>query len=144
MPAALAPVSRRSHRLIDRTMARAMQSIDRHTGTNRGWYPGGWAAPEVEWTFLGRDRTLRVRGTVPDEYPELRDQEIAVVSDDVEVTRVPVAGDFTLEVALPEAGDRRARRVRLEAQRWFVPRKAGINDDRRRLAYLLHELDARS
>ena len=65
------------------------------------------------------------------------------MSDGVEVTRVPV-GRVTspLEVELPEAGDRRARRVRLEAQRWFVPRKAGINNDRRRLAYLLHELDA--
>ncbi len=143
MPAALAPVARRSHQLIDRTMARAMRSIDRHTGANRGWYPGGWAAPEVEWSFLGRDRVLSARGTVPGEYPQLHGQEIAVLSDGVEVARVPVGpGDFTLEVELPKAGDRRARRVRLEAQRWFVPRKAGINNDRRRLAYLLHELDA--
>jgi len=139
-------LARRSTLLVDRALRPAYAAVHRRTGVNRGWYPDGWAAPEVEWSFLATDRTLHVRGTVPAEHPELQGQEIAVHSDGVETARVPVGpGDFELDVPLPVGAGtgRHPRRVRLVAQRWFVPRKAGINEDRRRLAYRLHELDAR-
>jgi glycosyltransferase involved in cell wall biosynthesis len=143
LPPALA---RRSNRIVDRALRPAYAAVHRRTGVNRGWYPDGWAAPEVEWSFLASDRTLHVHGTVPAEYAELHGQEIAVHSDGIEVARVPVGpGDFELDVPLPgeERAGRRARHIRLLAQRSFVPRKARINKDRRRLAYRLHDLDAR-
>lgn len=141
LPDAAGPLARRANEWLDNVSRGVSRRILRHIGADHGWFrESGWAAPELVQTIPPEASVLRVRGRVPEEYPQLKGQEITVECDGTTLARVPVTGSFVLELPLGEPTDPTARRVRIVASRWFVPRRAHLNRDRRRLAYYLDEV----
>jgi glycosyltransferase involved in cell wall biosynthesis len=143
MPRALRPATTWAHRMVDIGERAAMQRFHASAGEPIGWYEDRWAAPFVEWT-LPPGQTLRLRGTLPPEYPHLHGMELVVTTNRVEVARErPAPGAFTFDLPMPEDDQRRNVRVRITADKHFVPRKHGIGEDSRRISYLLDELETR-
>jgi hypothetical protein len=84
---------------------------------------------------------IRIRGSLPDISERLRGQSLQISCNGVRLRKFPVPfGDFEEVVPLntPAAGE--LLEITIEAARWFVPSDEGLNDDPRRLAYLLREV----
>ncbi len=115
------------------------------TRATRGWYDDIWAGPTVTRQLVGNGRTLKIRGRVPGAYPRLARQRLkvkcngavvahrTVVADDVE------SGAFSWDLTLPPRDGDHVE-IKIRARRSFVPKRLGLNQDGRRLAFLLDEL----
>jgi GT2 family glycosyltransferase len=117
---------------------RAVEQWIRGKHQFEGWWPDGWAERHARLRLRGPGRFVVLRGTVNTKlFPGLGGQRLevrrgkkplaAVSLDDGEFElRVPVADDDVAEAI-----------VDLKASRSFRPRRMGLNDDNRRLAYEL-------
>jgi hypothetical protein len=66
---------------------------------------------------------------------------LQVSCNGVRLKEFPVAfGDFEEVVALHKSIADELLEITIEAARWFVPSDEGLNDDPRKLAYLLREV----
>jgi len=106
-----------------------------------GWYADSWATKTAHLLVRPGAGRLRLRGNLPEISERLRGQRLAVSCNGMRLREFPLAfGDFEEVVPLsaPAAGE--LLEVTIEASHWFVPRDEGLNDDRRKLAYLLREV----
>jgi hypothetical protein len=103
-----------------------------------GTLPDGWAAPRVRWRTGAQGDTLRITGVLDTVlYPKLRGQRLTVYADDDRVARVDVpSGSFVLTIPLLRTTSDDSI-IELRARKSFVPRRVGINDDGRHLAFQL-------
>ena len=106
-----------------------------------GWYADEWATKTAHFLVRANGDRIRIRGSLPEISERLRGQRLQVSCNGMRVREFPVPfGDFEEEVLLnmPSAGG--LLEITIEAARWFVPSDEGMNDDPRRLAYLLREV----
>ena len=107
---------------------------------NGGWFDDKWAGPNVIRQLDGEGRTLALRGRLPGEYPNLAGQRLKVTCNGTVLARRDLAsGSFSWELPLPTRGDGSVE-VKISARRTFVPKRFGLNEDGRRLAFVLDEL----
>ena len=103
-----------------------------------GWWPDGWAERHARLRLRGPGRVVVLRGTVDTKlFPGLEGQRLEVRRGP---TRLAAASldDGEFELRVPIADDDVAEMiVDLKASRSFRPRRMGLNDDNRRLAYVL-------
>jgi glycosyltransferase involved in cell wall biosynthesis len=105
-----------------------------------GWYADEWATKTAHFLVRANGDRIRVRGSLPDISDRLRGQRLQVSCDGARVAEFAVAfGDFEKVVPLNAAAGELLE-ITIEAARWFVPSDEGLNDDPRRLAYLLREV----
>ena len=106
----------------------------------RGWFDDMWAGPTVTRQLVGSGRTLVVRGHLPGEYPDLTGQRLKVTCDKTVLVRRDLPpGEFAWDLPLPERDHDRVE-IKIVARRSFVPKRFGLNNDTRRLAFVLAEL----
>jgi hypothetical protein len=106
--------------------------------TAQGLYSDGWAAPMLKYMLGSGSGVILLQGSLPDFGSALRDQQLRITCDGVEVARFsPPFGDFqfTFEVTSRLASS--PANFQIEASKWIVPSEAGIAKDPRRLAYML-------
>jgi len=106
-----------------------------------GWYADEWATKRARFLVRPKGDRIRIRGSLPEISERLRGQRLQVSCNGMRLSEFPVPfGDFEEEVLLnmPSAGG--LLEITIEAARWFVPSDEGMNDDPRRLAYLLREV----
>lgn len=114
------------------------QATVRHLRRRSGRYADGWAAPRVEILLRGRTRPGKVviRGRLPEHCPVSGGQRLVVECDGAARARIDLApGSF--EVAVSLAARAQPWHLTIRAAKSFVPRREGIDDDGRRLAYRL-------
>jgi len=128
------PLRRWVNAAIDRVYLRALQQA------TRGWFEDNWAGPTMSRRLGGDGQTLVMRGRVPGEYPDLAGQRLKVTCDGTVIAdRDLESGPFRWDLSLPMVRDESIE-IKISAGRWFVPKRHGLNNDRRRLAILLDEL----
>ncbi len=105
-----------------------------------GWFDDKWAGPTVIRRLVGDGGTLAIRGRVPGEYQDLAGQRLKVTCDGtVLALRDLGSGSFSWDLPLPSHHGN-AIEIKISARRWFVPKRRGLSNDRRQLAFLLDEL----
>jgi len=106
-----------------------------------GWYADEWATQTAHFLVHRNGDRIRIRGSLPQISERLRGQRLQVSCNGVRLKEFPVAfGDFEEVVALHKSIADELLEITIEAARWFVPSDEGLNDDPRRLAYLLREV----
>ena len=126
---------------------RLVESVSWHVATLRsflpipeGHYEDGWAGPRVRWLPEAQGSRLRIAGSIDIEhFPALAGQVITVSVDGTVHERLPLTGgDFTLELAGPFTP---RPVIEMRARKAFVPHHLGLNEDRRRLSYVLTTIE---
>ena len=108
---------------------------------DRGSFADSWATTRVIRNIPQLGRTLVLRGRLPMEHKELVGQRLTVWCDgELLIRREVTGGSFAWELDLPRQLGHGDVQVRIHATRSFVPKRPGLNDDVRRLAYYLDEL----
>jgi glycosyltransferase involved in cell wall biosynthesis len=121
--------------LIDLVYSKAMK---RATG---GWFDDLWAGKTVTRRLSGDGQTLALRGRMPGEYADLVGQRLKVTCNGTVVAdRELTPGSFSWDLPLPTSDPRVDVMVEITARRSFVPKRRGLNNDARRLAFYLDEL----
>jgi glycosyltransferase involved in cell wall biosynthesis len=106
-----------------------------------GWYADGWATKKTHFVLRRSGEEIRIRGSLPPVSEGLRGQRLRISCNGVRLTELAVAfGDFEHVVSLKALAADEMLEVTIEAARSFVPRDEGLNDDPRRLAYLLRDV----
>ncbi len=104
-----------------------------------GWYADEWATTKTRVLLRRNGDGIRIRGSLPHMSERLRGQRLKVFCNGAPVSEFAVSfGDFEEVVPLGTAGE--LLEITIEATRWFVPSDEGLNDDPRKLAYLLREV----
>jgi glycosyltransferase involved in cell wall biosynthesis len=117
------------------------QWLQRHTSTEgAGWFWDDWVTTRARFRLRREGRRLALSGRLPEDFPFLRGQMIEAVVDGHLTHRYPI--DFGhFRVLIPIESVRPFVDLELRSERSFVPYRAGINADRRRLCYLLETLE---
>ena len=106
-----------------------------------GWYADQWATQTAHFLVHRNGDRIRIRGSLPEISQRLRGQRLQVSCNGVHLREFPVAfGDFEEVVPLNTSAAGELLEITIEAARWFVPSDEGLNDDPRKLAYLLREV----
>ncbi len=106
-----------------------------------GWYADDWATTTVRLLLPRTGKHIVIRGSLPEVFASLRGQSLRVRCNGRLIADAPLPpGDFEQVVPLAEPAAGGVVRIDLEASRYFVPQREGLNDDPRRLSYLLREV----
>lgn len=106
----------------------------------RGWFDDMWAGPNVSRRLVGSGQTLAMRGRLPSEYADLAGQRLRVTCNHkLLADRDLASGAFSWDLPLPAHGDDSVE-INIRARRSFVPKRLGLSNDGRRLAFVLDEL----
>jgi hypothetical protein len=122
-------ITRAAHRWIGRILRES-----------QGLFPDGWAGRRLRYMLPPGSGKLRICGNVP-EIKQLEGQAISVRSDGHEVIRQELAfGEFDITTdRLPGRAPSPAD-IEVRAAKVFIPAKAGLGDDNRRLGYQLRHI----
>ena len=105
-----------------------------------GWYWDRWVTTRARFQFHREGRALALCGTLPEVFPVLRGQAIdALVDGRVAVRQSLEFGKF--RILIPVEPGPRLVDVELRSPKFFVPRRRGLNEDRRKLCYLLDSIE---
>jgi len=107
-----------------------------------GFYADGWAGPEVlvRRVELSRWRALMLQGEASVHCIPVK---IRIMADRQLIGELQIAdpGEFSRKIDLPVvAAGRQLPDVHIVAERHFVPKKIGLNNDTRRLSYRIQNL----
>jgi glycosyltransferase involved in cell wall biosynthesis len=129
--------SARVRRRITRTTHRWIARI---VNESQGLFSDGWAGRRLRYMLPPGSGKLRICGYVP-EIKQLEGQAISVLSDGHEVIRRELPfGEFDVTTdRLPGLAALPAN-IEIRAAKVFIPARAGLNDDNRKLAYQLRHI----
>jgi hypothetical protein len=106
-----------------------------------GWFDDGWASTVVVRRVRRRGSTIMICGRLPSEYEALRGQRLTIRCDGREVlSRDLPIGAFSWNAPMPPGEPDSMVEVEIRAERSFIPSEMGLNDDLRRLAFVLDEV----
>jgi glycosyltransferase involved in cell wall biosynthesis len=115
--------------------------ILRTAETAQGWYPDGWASPNVRYMLGPGSGTVAVRGSWPHFGRGSRKQVLAIRCGGIETASFALPnGDFHFAFDIPAAYAGRLVDLQIRASRWFIPGLRGFSKDFRRLAYILKSI----
>ncbi len=134
-PSVLSGLSRSLQDAATSWSYRRIQHVYRES---QGWYADGWAAPRLHYMIHRVEGgSIVLSGSLPDGAP-IREQTIRLTVADQIVGNFKVPrGEFSLSAECPASCEGRPVRLRLDALRHFVPRRAGLGADDRKLSYQL-------
>jgi glycosyltransferase involved in cell wall biosynthesis len=134
-PGFLNPVSRLLQGGVTAAAGRVIGQTIVHS---QGLYSDGWAAPVLRYMLPQGRGHLSIEGAVPDRFPSLRGQTLAIECNGRIIGRFPLSGGkFSLQAQVPEEYQGRTLMLKLRARRWMVRARIPLWGDRRRLAYML-------
>jgi hypothetical protein len=107
---------------------------------SQGLFSDGWAGRRLRYMLPPGSGKLRICGYVP-EIKQLEGQAVSILSDGHEVIRRELPfGEFDITIdRLPGLAPLPAN-IEIRAAKVFIPAKAGLSDDNRRLAYQLRHI----
>ncbi|MBI4882834.1 MAG: glycosyltransferase [Actinobacteria bacterium] len=139
MPSRLVPLQSFVRRSLDRWLQSVLAAA--MTKASGGWFADKWASDTLVQRIDADGRTLALQGRLPPEYPELAGQQLTVTCEgEILGVRDLAPGPFSWELPMPPMSSASRVEIRVRAQRSFVPKRAGMNGDTRRLAFYLDEL----
>jgi glycosyltransferase involved in cell wall biosynthesis len=104
-----------------------------------GWFGDGWASPNLSAFVSASSPSIRIKGRLPQEIAQLRDQTLRIEINGTCVHDGQLAiGPFEYEYAVQRG---RIAVVHLTASMWFDPSEDNPNDGTRRLAFLLDSIN---
>jgi hypothetical protein len=115
--------------------------LQRHASTEgAGWYWDHWVTTRARFQFWREGRALALSGRLPEEFPFLRGQAIDALVDGSIAHRYPL-GLGRFRVVIPIEPGAPFVDLELRSPKSFVPRRMGLNSDRRTLCYLLDAIE---
>jgi glycosyltransferase involved in cell wall biosynthesis len=115
--------------------------IVRTMRTAQGLYSDGWAAPSLKYMLTPGSGKVSMQGTLPDFGLAKRKQQLRITCNGQELARPTFAcGDFCITFDVPPGVASDVAEFRISADHWFVPARAGVSRDFRRLAYMFKSL----
>ncbi len=116
--------------------------IERTIRECQGWYSDGWATHTVRFMLPPGNGNLQIAGMLPELGPQLQGQVLEIFCDGQKIHSEPISfGDFCFQAPIPTHAAQSAIELEVRATRTCVPASICGSADRRRLAYVLHEID---
>jgi glycosyltransferase involved in cell wall biosynthesis len=118
----------------------AVQCYSPITEHCQGIYADGWAGTRTKYMLPAGRGKISITGTLPDMAP-LRAQCLEIVCNGLIVSRRELSfGEFQIEFDW-DGVDRQPVYIEIKASKGFVPSRAGLSADNRKLAYRLTKID---
>ena len=115
--------------------------IERTIRECQGWYSDGWASETVRLMLPPGSGQIKIHGMLPDMGAHLNEQTVVVFCEGEMVHSERLScGDFCIEFPLQQQPSSVVN-LTLVASRTCTPAEIGESTDRRRLAYLLKDVD---